>query len=91
MIMKKENIINRWVKLFVYTGSALFFVYGLLPALTKSFPLLEKMAYTLEENDIDPSRYYYSDVAQVKEGELYLREVLAPEVFPNKVVQKSEK
>ncbi len=91
MIMKKESIISRWVKLFIYMGLALFFVYGLLPVLTNSSPLLKKMAHTLEENEIDPSRYYYSDVSQVKEGELYLREVLDLETLPNKSVQKSEK
>jgi hypothetical protein len=30
----------------------------------------------LNEQDIDPSRYYYSDVAQVRESELYLRSAL---------------
>ncbi len=57
-------------------GLAFFFVYGFLPFLTKSFSVLDQMAVSLEENEIDPSRYYYTDVSQVKESELYLREAL---------------
>jgi hypothetical protein len=30
------------------------------------------MSDSLEKNGIDPSRYYYTDVEQVKEAELYL-------------------
>ena len=56
---------------------AFSFVYGFLPFLTRSFSVLDNMAHSLEENGIDPSRYYYTDVEQVKEGELYLRGVLA--------------
>jgi hypothetical protein len=31
------------------------------------------MSVYLDNNGIDPTRYYYTDVAQVKEGEEYLR------------------
>ncbi len=74
--MKTNSLLKRWGKLFIFLGLALFFVYGLLPVITKSSPLLEQMALSIEENDIDPSRYYYTDVSQVKEGELYLRDAL---------------
>jgi hypothetical protein len=30
----------------------------------------------LDNNGIDPTRYYYTDVEQVQEGEDYLRSVL---------------
>ena len=31
------------------------------------------MSVYLDNNGIDPTRYYYTDVEQVKEGEEYLR------------------
>ena len=34
------------------------------------------MSVYLDKNGIDPSRYYYTDVEQVQEGEDYLRTVL---------------
>jgi hypothetical protein len=34
------------------------------------------MSQYLDENGIDPTRYYYTDVAQVKEAEEYLDSVL---------------
>lgn len=70
---------RRLGKFVLFLGLALFFVYGLLPILTRSVPVLEKMAGYLDENGIDPTRYYYTDVPQVKEAELYLNEVLGDE------------
>jgi hypothetical protein len=52
-------------------GLLLAFIYGALPLLTDSVDILQR-----NEQDIDPSRYYYSDVAQVRESELYLRSAL---------------
>lgn len=60
-------------------GAALVFVYGFLPLLTNSCAPLARMADHLAESGIDPSRYYYTDVEQVKEGENYLRSVLDPQ------------
>lgn len=60
-------------------GSSLLFVYVFLPFLTRSCSALDTMARHLEETGIDPSRYYYTDVEQVAEGELYLREALKKE------------
>lgn len=54
----------------------LTFVYGVLPWLTDSVDVLHRMSVVLDEQEIDPSRYYYTDVAQVKESELYLDTVL---------------
>jgi len=54
-------------------GSALAFVYLFLPLLTNSCGILHRMSVYLDGNGIDPSRYYYTDVEQVKEGEEYLR------------------
>ena len=42
-------------------GCALVFSNVLLPALTRSCDRLERMAAALEDNGIDPSRYYYTD------------------------------
>jgi hypothetical protein len=63
----------------VVFGGILLFVYVFLPYLTDSIPILHRMSLQLEENGIDPSRYYYTDVEQVKEAELYLRSVLNTE------------
>jgi hypothetical protein len=35
------------------------------------------MSILLEDSGIDPSRYYYTDVQQVEQGEQYLETVLA--------------
>jgi hypothetical protein len=39
-------------------------------------PILHRMSQHLTENGIDPTRYYYTDVEQVKESENYLRQAL---------------
>ena len=56
----------------VVLGLTLFFIYGFLPFVTSSFDILKKMSVSLDKNGIDPSRYYYTDVEQVKEAEQYL-------------------
>jgi hypothetical protein len=61
---------------FTAIGLLLAFIYGALPLLTDSVDILQRMSLVLNEQDIDPSRYYYSDVAQVRESELYLRSAL---------------
>ncbi|MDX9835553.1 MAG: hypothetical protein RBT36_10155 [Desulfobulbus sp.] len=55
------------------------FIYGALPLLTDSVGILHRMSLVLGEQDIDPSRYYYTAVVQVRESELYLRSVLKEE------------
>lgn len=60
----------------VVLGGILLFVYVFLPFLTDSFAILHRMSEYLDENGIDPTRYYYTDVEQVKEAELYLDSVL---------------
>ena len=52
--------------------AALSFVYGILPMLTRSVEILDTMSVHIEENNIDPTRYYYTDVEQVVEAERYL-------------------
>ena len=86
-IMKTDSVLKRWTRFFVFLSLAFSFVYGFLPFLTRSFSVLDNMAHSLEENGIDPSRYYYTDVEQVKEGEFYLRGVLA---LPAKGVIKEQ-
>ena len=63
----------------IILGALLFFVYGFLPLLTNSFEVLGRMSQYLDENGIDPTRYYYTDVEQVKEAEQYLDSVLNDE------------
>jgi len=59
---------------FVLTlGSLMVFIYVFLPLLTDSCPILHRMSVYLENNGIDPTRYYYTDVEQVKESERYIR------------------
>ena len=60
----------------VTLGVALLFVYVFLPFLNNSFEILNKMSAYLDENGIDPTRYYYTDVEQVAEAEQYLETAL---------------
>jgi hypothetical protein len=72
-----NNSLPQRLRKFILTlGAVLLFVYGFLPLLTNSFPILSRMSQYLDENGIDPSRYYYTDVEQVKEAEQYLDSVL---------------
>jgi hypothetical protein len=57
-------------------SACLIFVYVFLPFLTKSVDVLNRMSQYLDNNGIDPSRYYYTDVEQVKESENYLQAAL---------------
>ena len=74
--MLEESLFNRTKKFIFVLSIALAFVYGLLPLLTGSFDILNRMSQSLDETGIDPSRYYYTDVSEVIESELYLRSVL---------------
>ncbi len=67
---------QRWFRLSASLAGALFFFCLVLPLLTRSVPILHRMAQHLEETGIDPSRYYYTDVVQVKESEVYLSAAL---------------
>ncbi|MBU1641535.1 MAG: hypothetical protein KKG53_13765 [Proteobacteria bacterium] len=74
--MMKKSLLQRLGHFTVALGTALTFVYILLPMLTSSCSVLQRMSFFLDESGIDPSRYYYTDVEQVKESEEYLRTVL---------------
>jgi hypothetical protein len=74
--MIEKNLPARITKFIFSLGLSLTFVYVLLPILTGSCAILNRMSLYLDENGIDPSRYYYTDVEQVKESEQYLRTVL---------------
>lgn len=67
---------NRLFRLTLTLAGTLCFFCLVLPALNRSVAILGKMAGDLAENGIDPTRYYYTDVEQVKEGERYLSGVL---------------
>ena len=70
------SLLRRLCSFTAAIGLLLAFIYGALPLLTDSVDILQRMSLVLNEQDIDPSRYYYSDVAQVRESELYLRSAL---------------
>lgn len=72
----KPSLTRRLCSFTVALVLLLGFIYGALPLLTDSVGILHRMSLVLDEQDIDPSRYYYTDVAQVRESELYLRSVL---------------
>jgi hypothetical protein len=75
--MKKEtSMTQKLINFAASLGFCLIFVYVFLPYLTESVGILNRMSQYLEHNGIDPSRYYYTDVVQVKEAELYLDTVL---------------
>ncbi len=75
--MEKIKSLSQKIGKFVGSlGACLIFVYVLLPYLTESVGILSSMSQYLETSGIDPTRYYYTDVAQVKESENYLDTVL---------------
>ena len=71
--MNEKSLAVRLKNFVLATGTALAFVYVFLPLLTSSCGVLHRMSVYLDNNGIDPTRYYYTDVEQVKEGEEYLR------------------
>jgi len=75
--MNEKSLPVRIKNFFLALGTALAFVYLFLPLLTSSCGILHRMSVYLDNNGIDPTRYYYTDVEQVQEGEDYLRRVLA--------------
>ena len=74
--MHEKSLPVRLKNFVLATGTALAFVYLFLPLLTNSCGILHRMSVYLDNNGIDPTRYYYTDVEQVQEGEEYLRSVL---------------
>ncbi len=72
----EKTFMIRIRKFFIVFGLTLMVVYGLLPLLTGSIGILDRMASSLDENGINPSSYYYTDVEQVIESEHYLRRAL---------------
>jgi hypothetical protein len=71
-----KSLFHRLRNFTVILGGVLLFVYVFLPFLTDSFSILSSMSAYLDESGIDPTRYYYTDVEQVKEAEQYLDSVL---------------
>lgn len=74
-----KSLAVRTRNFFLTLCAIMLFVYGFLPLLTSSFPILQRMSKSIEENGIDPSRYYYTDVEQVYEAEGYLKQALIDE------------
>lgn len=66
----------KYKKFAVSLTACLLFVFVFLPFLTESVGILKQMSQYLDNNGIDPTRYYYTDVEQVKESENYLGTVL---------------
>ena len=67
--MHEHSLSVRLKKFVLALGAALAFVYLFLPVLTNSCGILHRMSEYLDANGIDPTRYYYTDVQQVQEGE----------------------
>ncbi len=74
--MAEKSLFRRITAFVLMFGGSLVFIYALLPWLTGSIEPLARMSKSLHETGIDPSRYYYTDVEQVKESEQYLRSAL---------------
>lgn len=74
--MFEKSLLVRLKNFVLALGTSLVIVYVFLPFLTRSCGALITMARHLDQTGIDPSRYYYTDVEQVDEGERYLRGAL---------------
>jgi len=66
--MITPNRATRMKRFALGIGALLLFSNVLLPALTRSCDKLEYMATVLEENQIDASAYYYSDLEVVSDA-----------------------
>ena len=71
-----NGTLSKYKKFAASLTACLLFVYVFLPFLTESVGILKQMSQYLDNNGIDPTRYYYTDVEQVKESENYLATVL---------------
>ena len=74
--MNEKKLPERLKNFALATGATLAFVYVFLPLLTNSCGILHRMSVYLDNNGIDPTRYYYTDVEQVHESERYIRAAL---------------
>jgi hypothetical protein len=74
--LERLPLINRLVRLILALAFTFLFVYGVLPQVTSRVPILARMRTKLDSNGIAPSRYYYTDVDQVMEGEHYVRQAI---------------
>lgn len=77
--MSEKSLPVRLKNFVLALGTTLAFVYLFLPFLTSSCGILNRMSVYLDANGIDPTRYYYTDVEQVQEGEQYLYNALKEE------------
>lgn len=68
---------QRGIRFLLWIIGTFFFFYILLSFITQKTPVLYRMSEVLEWHEIDPSRWYYSNVPQTLEGEQYLRGVLS--------------
>lgn len=71
-----DNLPRRLRNFTIVLGTVLLFVYGFLPIFNNSFETLTRMSTYLDDNGIDPTRYFYTDVEQVAEAEDYLDSAL---------------
>jgi len=63
--MSQQSLTVRFGKLLLGISAIVLFSTVLLPSLTRSCDKLAQLSAMLEEKEIDPSRYYYSDVDKV--------------------------
>ena len=70
--MPQKHFLIRLRNFVLTLGTLLCIIYVGLPLLTQHIPILHKMSVYLDNNGIDPTRYYYTDVEQVKESESYI-------------------
>ncbi len=74
--MNKASFSIRVRRLLLGLVAMVVFSNVLLPALTRSCDKLEYMATVLDERDIDPSRYYYTDIEAVSEANQNISDTL---------------
>lgn len=75
-MMTEKKLPCRITRFVIVFGLVLTFIYGLLPWLTGSVDILNRMSQSLDETGINATSYYYTDVEQVIESEQYLRTVI---------------
>jgi len=81
--MKTSNKHSR-IRAWAILSLCLFMIWGfgvfVGPWLVEKVPAMQEMVNVIEEQDINSSAYFYTDIEASYEGERYLRESIAREV-----------
>lgn len=71
-INDSKSILAEWGKIFLAFAGLLLFIYIIGP-LGLETPMLKPMADFIESSNIKANGYYYTDVAEFSDAEMYMK------------------